>query len=514
MGKKSLADQLALLTEPQADFDIEDSHFKDDAFDQDSDALASDSDDDHLRSEHYVQVPKSKLRGNGPISDSKYTGKVATRDDLYASSGSDGQSESEEDGSDVEEDSLSDRRDTRQQRLDVEDDDAADLDGNADHSMEENALNDLDENSTLSSRSGSENDANSDLEDGDDADSDSQAHTRAKVRELMAKERKHVVNRLSQSASVDALKGYAISSQHGFFDKIIEARLKMQKAVTSANLLPATPAQAEPLLSSKSSSLVSRATQECTQLLDSILALRVQLAQRDKAPAKYPAVKKRTFAEYSLAASALDTSLTLYRSAVLQKWLAKVQNSSGALALQSGKFKAINQSFDLQVAHTLTDMDRLIKRTKLNRRQIKPLGSVVPELDTQTAISHAPEIDTIFDDEDFYRVLLNDLVDKKVLASDPTSGIAISLRTAQRAQKIQKNVDTKASKGRKLRFHVQEQIANFDAPKNRPRWNDDQTDEFFASLLGQSVNMNEVEDDDEEDDVELEADGQSIQLFG
>jgi len=82
---------------------------------------------------------------------------------------------------------------------------------------------------------------------------------------------------------------------------------------------------------------------------------------------------------------------------------------------------------------------------------------------------------------------------------------------------LKNNVDTKASKGRKLRFHVQEQIANFETSTGGWKWSDDQIDEFFASLLGQKVNMNEdeVEEDEEEfSEREIEAESNGIRLFG
>ena len=74
---------------------------------------------------------------------------------------------------------------------------------------------------------------------------------------------------------------------------------------------------------------------------------------------------------------------------------------------------------------------------------------------------------------------MNDLVDKKVQSSDPTTGITINLRSAQKVNKLKNNVDTKASKGRKLRYHIQEPIANFESSIGSWKWNDDQIDEFL-----------------------------------
>jgi protein AATF/BFR2 len=45
-------------------------------------------------------------------------------------------------------------------------------------------------------------------------------------------------------------------------------------------------------------------------------------------------------------------------------------------------------------------------------------------------------------------------------------------------------VDTKASKGRKLRYTAHEKIQNFMVPIPRATWHEEQIDELFASLLG------------------------------
>lgn len=59
-----------------------------------------------------------------------------------------------------------------------------------------------------------------------------------------------------------------------------------------------------------------------------------------------------------------------------------------------------------------------------------------------------------------------------------------------RPPKQKKVVDTKASKGRKLRYEVHEKLQNFMVPIpaqvmfGAVAWGEQQTDELFASLLG------------------------------
>ena len=58
-------------------------------------------------------------------------------------------------------------------------------------------------------------------------------------------------------------------------------------------------------------------------------------------------------------------------------------------------------------------------------------------------------------------------------------------RQKARKAKRKKTVDTRASKGRKLRYQVHEKLQNFmvPIPTQRGAWHDEQIDELFASLL-------------------------------
>jgi len=52
---------------------------------------------------------------------------------------------------------------------------------------------------------------------------------------------------------------------------------------------------------------------------------------------------------------------------------------------------------------------------------------------------------------------------------------------------MKKVVETKASKGRKLRYEIHEKLQNFMVPVPvRGTWHDEQIDELFASFMGKS----------------------------
>ncbi|KAE9393452.1 TRAUB-domain-containing protein [Gymnopus androsaceus JB14] len=104
-----------------------------------------------------------------------------------------------------------------------------------------------------------------------------------------------------------------------------------------------------------------------------------------------------------------------------------------------------------------------------------------------------PEVDVeIFDDTDFYQQLLRDVIDARD-ASGANDWMVI-----QKQKKAKKKVDTKASKGRKLRYDVHEKLQNFMAPVHvKGSWHEEQIDELFSSLLGKGFEdaMNAQADD-------------------
>ncbi|CAH6720841.1 protein Bfr2p [[Candida] jaroonii] len=467
--KRSLAEELSKI-KPVTDFDIENE--------------APESDEERVVEEggkdHYVAVGKSKLRTEMPA----YGGAKVSRSELFdkedSFSGSEG-SDSElnvNEGSDIEgSDSGADLSDSGADLSDSEESDEEETNG-----------------ILHKSDSGSE-----DSEANSEADSDAEVD-RSKLKQLMSKERQSIGKRIAQSAVNDALKGYTVSKQNKFFDSLIEVRIKLQKSLTNANLLPVNGDF------DVEEDLKSEVEDKCFQLLDNLLTLRARFLETEP-----KAIKKRKLSSYSDATQTLDNQLNKERSIILNKWSNKVNNSSGSSALNASKFKLINQSAEQQVQNNLNDMERLKKRTFLNRSSITPLGYVAEQSEDEDEEGEEREklakneIKQIFNDEDFYRILLNDLVDKKI--SNPTSNITL-LKTNQKALKNNKNIDTKASKGRKLKFSVQEPISHFETPVNT-KWDDYQIDEFFASLLGQKINMAEVES---EEDEEEEADD-GIRLF-
>nr|XP_060500957.1 protein AATF [Panthera onca] len=88
----------------------------------------------------------------------------------------------------------------------------------------------------------------------------------------------------------------------------------------------------------------------------------------------------------------------------------------------------------------------------------------------------------------FFHKLLRELIERKTSSLDPNDQVAMGrqwLAIQKLRSKIHKKVDRKASKGRKLRFHVLSKLLSFMAPIDQTTMNDDARTELYRSLFGQ-----------------------------
>ena len=124
------------------------------------------------------------------------------------------------------------------------------------------------------------------------------------------------------------------------------------------------------------------------------------------------------------------------------------------------------------------DKDRIIKRTQLKRNVFKICGKLNENAITKTSSKeedasvstikdrHLKDYDEeIFDDQDFYNQLLRELIDRKSSClSDPIELSRRSIELQRLRSSNKKKVDTKASKGRKIKFDTHKPMVNFMAP--------------------------------------------------
>jgi len=143
-------------------------------------------------------------------------------------------------------------------------------------------------------------------------------------------------------------------------------------------------------------------------------------------------------------------SLHPYLIQTLSKWSSKIQAVAPSVLLPStrGTLLKGNQSLRSVVQiidETLSDHDKLLTRTQIMRGKKRRIGAS-EEDDLEAEDTPDPEI---FDDSDFYQKMLRNIIDAR-----GDGGKTEDWMLLQKQKKAKKKVDTKASKGRKLRFVI------------------------------------------------------------
>lgn len=543
------------------DIDIENDNDLDRLNNYDNDENSEDDEDEEDKKEtekltkaHYVDVGESKLRKQLKKQqlelDSKYSGNIGSRKDLF-----------EENSVNYSEDEHSENESEDGEVNEIEEDESDALSFRTD--SEDEIIQE-------------EDDEESGEEEEEEAEEDDNDERETRLSKIIDKETRIAMNNLSQLTKIDAQKGYSILKQTKFFENIVDLRIKLQKLLNFVNQLPLTNQSWSHIYNNDdTSSLLERNNKLLLKIFEKLFNLRLKFQLDDNITMKSSELnasdknkKKRSYDALLNDTDKLNTDLHKYRNTVLNKWSAKIQMASGSQQLNAIKFKSINQPANVQVENQLANKDRLIKRTRLNRTNVVPFnfendykeGKLSLLASDNSAINKEnqdieseEELDIpknydprrkdnslgldltenpyIFNDEDFYRLLLNDLLDKKLHDTTNNNGSGVngteimitSTTSNSRDNKIKKNVDTKASKGRKLNYSIQEPIAHFETPINDGyHWSDEQIDEFFAGLLGQKIDFNESDNDESDDDhmdeerkkEELAIRNDDIQIFG
>ena len=505
------------------------------AEDSSADDASVDADDGR---EHYVTVGKSKLRGSDGVElGAQYQGASVSRDGLGADVSDDGQDDpfgrpgeafgSEDEGSEADEDEVEGVMDDFGSDGDDDDDDG-DLDGSG--PAVKAHLSD-----TKLSTSKEEEDDDSELEDNDDSDimeeqdsigdnSDASSpppednyalpvkNNRAALRKLMAEERKSVASSLSAAAKADIAKGKAIKQQRSTFDSLLNTRIKLQKALiatNSINVISSAPSATKSDSAAECESASRAAEEAAINLWNSLSSLRESLDTLSKKRA-FPTTVDTSNQSLWNETLGFENNAAIRRRNIVTKWSHRT-NTTSALQPQNRFSQTPAQPSLTSVLdrHLSGEgMERALKRTRL-ARSCAPL---------QAASKTVVEDENIYDDADFYTMLLRELVDRRMEDSRALSS-ALATQVADtlpsRAElKVKRQVDTKASKGRKMRYTVHEKLENFMVADDRGSWGERQRAELFGSLLGKRVEMkeDELEDEKSEDEEAMEIDG--LKLFG
>ncbi|KAF2785556.1 TRAUB-domain-containing protein [Melanomma pulvis-pyrius CBS 109.77] len=466
---------------------------------------ASESEDDaNAGREHYANVGASKLRKRevvplGP----QYTGSRITRD-----------AAEEEDSDDPFARGFDDVEDSENSEVEAEDEveygngvlhrdgsGEEDEDEDEDEDMEEFGSDDQDDQDDDDDEDG--NGEDQDTSDTSDDDDDA-ADVTSKLREMM-KDEKFLNSTISQAAIADVTKGQAIKSQRKTFDTLLNTRIRLQKALISTNSMTSDTCSKE----TAPEASIEAAEMAALTLLNNLTNLRSTLdsARAGEKRKRADFTRESSSSEIWTSIQATERTALPHRKAIIEKWSLKTRGA--AVTSSKGRLNtSVGQTLTDVLTGQLQDMPRLVARTQVPR-SCAPLQ----------ASSNIPSKD-IYDDADLYGLLLKELLEQRSadLNTSGTSEFVVQQPwQVAREAKTRKIVDTKASKGRKLRYTVHEKLQNFMAPEERGEWGERQRDELFGSLfgqrfgLGEDVGRDEGRSDDEDEGVDVAEEG--LMLF-
>ncbi|KAJ3059603.1 hypothetical protein HDU98_004414, partial [Podochytrium sp. JEL0797] len=578
--KKPLGQLLAELSNPKPDrFDPENEGADGLRGNKGSDDEDSNDDfgyeDEDSKREHYLEVGKGRIRTGLGVQlndemEEKYKGARVSRKSL-ANEFSEEEEDSEEDSEgDEEEDGMEQDEDDQDEEEDASDSDEEE------------------------SSSGEEDDSE---EEEEEEDSEARSAQVASELKKMALKEKELLKNLASTSNGDVEKGQHVKNQQAIWESLLDLRINLQPALSSANILPTPdtfPAFSNPSVLSKTAissttNSLHTATTLVTSLIHDLLETRANLLVKNETVSTKPAdfAKKylkrkrgddsdgeqdeeeeeeqekevssevedddsttpkdtsKQLTQLWKTISSFDTSFSHFRDSTLEKWSNKVMASAALNVNQGKKFKAINQSAVAQIRSVLSDKERLVKRTRLVRSgggkdgSGRHLGYVAPETQAEADAAasvesgevvkrktdleeveelHEKELsrknksnasdlhlsnfdEEVFDDGDYYQQLLKELIEGRLLETDDPALLSMKwaeLKQLQAKTKKKKDVDTKASKGRKIRYAVHEKLQNFMAPEPRGSWHDAMVDELFGSLFGKVAQQQVVEQEMEE----------------
>ncbi|XP_055542094.1 protein Aatf-like [Wyeomyia smithii] len=292
-------------------------------------------------------------------------------------------------------------------------------------------------------------------------------------------------------------KGVCVQNQLKLWERLLEIRIKLQPSLITANSFPREAKFTRLSEDAKFKETSEKLVKTVESTLQNLLELQEVLSQRfpesknilksgvkRKLKSSAPGLndRKLRLSNYESAISENFSNQKQYRNDVIQKWHDRTK--------ASGNIKNAQQSLDItkKIDNALLAKDELIQKTQLYRGGFELFDKPATQQQSESDGQDEPEPiydGEIFDDSDFYHALLRELIEYKSNTTENPQEISAKLSELQKLRsKMKKQVDTRASKGRKIRYVVHKKLVNFTAPEDNHQWTDEAKDELFASLFG------------------------------
>lgn len=509
--KKSLSDTISelLLPQPLLDPEID----ADDETRAREHAYDAADDDDQLGEidARFSDIRKKNAKLLQDV-DRKYSGKIASRKDFEESDKEDDDEEEDDDDEDAElayENSSdeepvgaaedTDSEDYSEEEADEEDDIA--VEGASDDEDDDDGSDDDDDDTDAS-----------DFDDNDDIDL---APKRAKLADVDADDAPDsTVTVKPVNVSAELQKGHSVQNQLHIWEKLLEMRIHSQKILIQANTLPSHEKLA--VMADQSAELVAAAdtvSGSVSNMLDKLTELQQLLVgQFPESKELNPRKRKYTGADD---AEPLDqrsrrlrrhgdqlsdgfAAYSDYRNAVLLKWYDRTKVLTPGT--KEGRHAAQHNILQ-NIEGALVNRAELVRKSQLHKGGYKIIGQPEPaekdpanpdyeqtlaEANAQKlADEEAAHCAEIYDDSDFYHTQLRELIEcKAAAAATPDEMNRQFVELQKLRKKMKKVVDTRASKGRKIRYVVHNKMVNFMARHDPTEWTEEGKTELYSSLFG------------------------------
>ncbi|KAH9530057.1 hypothetical protein DERF_003895 [Dermatophagoides farinae] len=283
------------------------------------------------------------------------------------------------------------------------------------------------------------------------------------------------------------MKAISVKNQMILYESLLNLRMKIQKLLTLSNRLPLDLSILNDEQNQEMKNQSMKGIQKLQNLFIEIEDLICHYGDDDPSFDR----KKRKASDqmqFEQILSKRFCTLKEYYPTIIDEWHDKTKFVHTNVNLK--KFN----SFDIRpskiIDKILMDKDRLINRTKIQRSQYQIIGDEIDDDDDDGGGGQRRQ--DIFDDDDFYQSLLRQIIDNKTSNASSQDGSSSSslnkiIEIQRLRSKSKKSIDTKASKGRKIRYDVHEKLVNFMAPIDRTTMEDEAKNDLFKSVFVNSV---------------------------
>lgn len=333
----------------------------------------------------------------------------------------------------------------------------------------------------------------------------------------------------------DQQKGVAIQNQLKISEKLLEIRIHSQKILLKSNGFPSQEKYKKLIaMNTEFSQITETARNNVEKLLNNLCVMQKHLMGQysETSNLKYDVVRmtssngkrKSTGADeeincsltklskYSTALNNNHEIYQKYRNNIIQKWYDRTKILTPSTSSKQNKNNLDNFDIMQKIGGILNNKIDLIKKSQIykgqyelfdknqqqqkisddnliinesddidDHQQKKPNDKIDDVDDNKTQQIYSTEI---YDDTDFYHSQLRELIEFKSDRIDNPSEVTRQFIELQKLRnKMKKKVDTRASKGRKIRYAIHHKMVNFMAPHDASDWTSSTKTELYSSLF-------------------------------